>query len=356
MTLFSRAGLCILSGALCLSPVVVAQDSNPKSAKKPASHLLFTKDDKYGDEEFFGVHSYDLGKKTISSVLAKSGENYHLKRISPMQKTMVLLQRDEDSFKTVFADLKSGKLYETQPFKSNVSVAFKSERRVYVIQKVKEDQNGIKTRLFEIDIDGKNRNLIWETKDGYWNDVPLTISPNRKYLIYFMRGETRRGLMLFNIATGKESKILEGSTIAFWSPDSKRLGVFNKNTRSAVVCSLNEKDDTIKEDKKLEKGTIITGWLNNKAFVVMSFNRDGASSKIYGLSKEPLVLAKAAPANSSAIRRYFDYDKASHSIVYLAKGESGPTLMRALIKDGKVTGRTVVANGGRLSQPYFIHN
>ncbi|MDF1667174.1 MAG: hypothetical protein P1V97_35850, partial [Planctomycetota bacterium] len=141
-----------------------------------------------------------------------------------------------------------------------------------------------------------------------------------------------------------------------WGHNSKTLGVFDKSTKSGLICSLNEADDTIKEVKNHGKGSIVTGWINSKAYVVLHFGADGISSKIHGWGKDPIVLAASAPLDDMEASRYFDYDPASHSIAYIAKGEGGNKLMHAVLKDGKVTDRKVVGKGRVIGLPYFVRD
>lgn len=351
----SFVALCALVG---LSATSFAQDSKP--AKKPeakaATRLLYSVLTQDGEKRSLETHSYDIAKKKSSSLLATPEEYFVLTGVSPNQKTMVLYHRSKAGDHVAFADVKTGKLLETQPLKAYSSVAFKSDTRVYALQKVKGDANGIKSRLIEIDLDGKNRNLIFESKDAFWDDVPLRLSPNGKYLTYYMRGENKRGLILFNIKTGKKTDFKEGSTFVVWGHDSKTLGVFDKSTKSGLICSLNDKDDTIKEVKNHGKGSIVTGWINSKAYVVLHFGKDGISSKIHGWGKDPVILAESAPLDDMEASRYFDYDPASHSIAYIAKGEGGNQLVHAVLKDGKVTDRKVVGKGRVIGLPYFVRD
>lgn len=353
----SVAALCTL---FAVSATSFAQDSKP--AKKPeaksATGLLYSVFTEKDGQRSIETHCYDLGKKKAQSLLAAPGEFHVLMDVSPHQKNMALYQRSkEGGNKIVFADVKTGKVHKTQPLKGYASVVFKTDTRFYALEKVEKDPNGIKSRLIEIDIDGKNRNLIWESKVGFWDDIPLKLSPNGKYLSYFSHGDengVKRGLVIFNLKTGKKTRFKEGITFVVWGRDSKTLGVFDKSTKSALTYTLNEKDDSLTEGKNLGEGTIITGWIDSKAFVVLHFGKDGVSSKIHGWGKDPVVLAAASRLDDFEARRYFDYDAASHSIVYIAKTEKGTKLVHAVLKDGKVTNRTTIGEGRLIGLPYFV--
>lgn len=356
---FSAVPLCALI-ALCAT--VYAQDSKPAAkpklkASKAGKRLLFTVLTKDGDKKSLATHSYDLAKKTSSAVLSAPGEYYILAAISPKKTKMALFHRGQENFETIFADVKTGKVLKTQALKEPALIAFKTETRFYALQKVKNDAKGIKIRLIEMDIDGKNKNLIFESQDSFWDDVPLRLSPNGKYLSYFSRGEKGRGLVLFNIKTGKETRLKENSSYLAWSPNSKRVAIFDKGSKTSIIYRFNEKDDSLKEEKKHAEGSVITGWIDNKAYVVIHFKEDrSASSKIHGWGKDPVVLTDSSPLDDLEAFKHFDYDPTNGAIAYPVKGKDSTQLICAILKDGKVTDKKVIAKGLLVGLPYFVQD
>ena len=170
--------------------------------------------------------------------MAKANETFVLQSLSPKGQTMGVYHRSKEGSETIFAST-SGKILEEQALKGYFLSQFLSETRIVAVQKMNsEAPDGLKHRVVAIDLDGKNEKVIHQSKDRFWDDVPMQLSPDKKYLTYFTR-ENKKGLVVVNLKTGKQIPVLEHGTFSTWNPGSNSLGVFHtiyESMENIIVC------------------------------------------------------------------------------------------------------------------------
>ncbi|MBL4848290.1 MAG: hypothetical protein JKY65_22455 [Planctomycetes bacterium] len=184
----------------------------------------------------FSVVLLDPATKKVETLLqADEKQSYVAIGLSPNGNILAVMEDDGKKRQITFRALAKPQEVIRALGKGHIWPAFLDDENVVVAAPLTEGGEKKGMVIKKVNLASGEEVEMQAVPGGIWNDVPLTLSPDRKRLIYYRsrddRGKDRRGLYILDIEKGTEEPLSEGGTFFSWLPDSQHGYMFNKEEK-----------------------------------------------------------------------------------------------------------------------------
>ena len=212
--------------------------------------------------------------------------NGFIMAVSPSGSIFIASHRDASHrFQTVLYSTSTGNRLKQQPLidKGYLWGEFLSEKEIIVLE---HKRPGHRVKIYNIET-GDSKEII-NSSHSTWDDVPLTLSPNKKYCVYYKRDKS--GLYLLDIKT-KHLSYFHSGTIIRWAPDSKHFLVFSKKKFRLELCKFD--DNKVSIIKDFGRGSVIGAWLTSmQDLLIADVKKENESALLLAIIKRQKRLYK----------------------------------------------------------------
>lgn len=271
----------ILLSLFLLSSPALAQE--PAQDKDPLGRLILTVSTPK-DPRLYSVVVFDPATKEVETLFqGAESTGYVAIGISPNSKVLAVMGsggKQTISFHSL-ADPKQAILTLK---KDHIWPVFLDDKTIVVAgPPAGGKRDGVSMVLKKVDLASGEEVEMREFSSDLWDDVPLTLSPDRKRVTYYRRGNEKPGLFLFDLEKGTESPLSEGGTFFTWLPDSKHGYMFHKKELTLkLVKLLPGKPVEVVSD--LGKGSVIGTQLKKGELLFTRFLKGAKGRRPKGLA------------------------------------------------------------------------
>lgn len=357
--------------ALMLSAlgVLAAQDKKPAKktapqAAKSQAHILLNVWTKGG---VYKIERLDLADDKSKDLLSDSQEKvgYTLLEVSPNGKTGIVMVSALRRRRPVLYDLTTAKPLKTAIPKVRASFCFVDDDNLIDIEQLSSQQDGDpKMRVVQSNLKGSVRNVLLQSEESFWDDVPLTLTPDKKQLLYFAvdKDGNKKGLVMLSLKDGSLQSLPAGITFCKWSKDGKRIFGFSK--KQGFLRYDYDGKGQFSNEKLIAQPIIFLRTLADDSYLGLKINKADDKIHLAVMDKDAkikLELTGKAKKGTETVRQPAAYDASTQSYYYIEyerqQGLRLFRLMAAKVKDGKVVSRRVVkASEEALSMPFLVRH
>lgn len=341
-----------------------AADKTPGAKKAKSSKFIYL--NVRGENYITKVEKINLADDKASDFLAdpEGKTRYTLFKVSPNGKIgVVFVEGGGVKEHAALYDMSTGKAIDTQIPKVPAFFCFIDNEKLVYIEKIRGAKDGDpKTRVIQTDVKGTTRNVLHQSEDSFWDDIPLSLTPDKKHVIYFARDKDykKKGLVMVSLKDGTTQMMPEGLTFCQWSSDGKRLFAFSKKKKSFLRYDYDGKGGFTNE-KSLGELVLFLRNLGKDSFLGMRADMKERKTKLAVMDKSAKVifeLTDKVVKGDETIYQPAAFDADTNSFYFIEYERQDDLrlyrLMEATIKEGKVASRRVVkVSEERMSMPFL---
>lgn len=185
-----------------------------------------------------------------------------------------------------------------------------------------EGEDAKRTVIKTVAIEGGEEVEMHVVQGRIWDDVPFQLSPDKKRLVYYRRGEGQRGLMVFDIEAGKATLLSETGSFFTWAPDGEHGYLFQKKAKRLDYVKV-PRGKPVEVVKDFGADSVLGTPLGKEAFVYARFNMSDKFRPLgftalhrTSASGAELTVSKSIPLDEFSILRCFVQLRETQSFVF----------------------------------------